>query len=68
MKARDWEFDKFIPDFEDVDAENKVRFQYFFESDLTYLDKMNEGEERNHIFGVGFARGCAWMKAKHGIE
>ncbi len=67
MKAKDWEFEKFIPDLEDVDAEDKAHFNYFIESNLSYLNKMNESEERMHIFRLAFVRGCAWMKAKHDI-
>ena len=67
MKAKDWEFENFIPDSEDIDAEYKVHFIYFIESNLSYLDKMNESEKRMHIFKMAWARGCAWMKAKHDI-
>jgi len=61
MKASDWEFKKFIPDLEDMEAEAKAGNQF--------LNKMKNVEyiipaPEVHAFTCGFFRGCAWMKAK----
>lgn len=57
----DWNFQKFIPDKDDVDAQLKC-----LQECLDHLESlnMNGGEEKVHLFVCGFWRGCAWMKDK----
>ena len=65
MKAEDWDFDKYLPNLEDLKAIEKERKKWF-----TFCDKlqMNPIEESTSSFDAGFWRGIAWCMAKHGIK
>lgn len=55
MKAKDWEFDKFIPDVEDTEAKLKAMDAWFG----------LKGEQcRADCFCAGFNRGVQWAQDK----
>lgn len=56
MKAKDWKFDRYIPDAEDVDAQCSAAEAYFKSIGLN-TDEVSS-------FFAGFNRGIAWAIAK----
>lgn len=65
VKAKDWEFDKYIPSLEDLIAIQKVQRKWF-----AFCDElnMNSIEESTASFDAGFWRGVAWALAKYDIK
>jgi hypothetical protein len=65
VKAEDWDFDKYIPNLEDLKAIQKERERWF-----RFCDKlqMNPIEESTSSFDAGFWRGLTWCMAKHDIK
>ena len=63
MKAKDWKFDKYLPDAEDVEARHKALEAYF---SLLHpvISSRNQAEKESDAFCAGFNRGIAWNIAK----
>lgn len=61
MKAKDWKFEKYIPDTEDIDAGLDASEIYFA---LPKISGRNRAEESGDAFHAGFNRGIAWQVAK----
>lgn len=60
IKGEKWNFKKFIPDIDDMNAKSNACLQF-----LDFLHKKNNLDMNNvDIFNCGFARGCAWMMDK----
>ena len=64
MKAKDWEFEKIIPDGEDCEAACKSCATFI---DLPRIDG-NDGENFVDTYHSAFMRGLAWAKAKYNIK
>ena len=64
MKAKDWEFEKLIPDAEDCEAACKSC------STWMNLPRDNRIDAENVVdtFHGAFMRGLAWAKAKYNIK
>jgi hypothetical protein len=63
MKAKDWKFDKYLPDAEDVEAQYKA-LDAFFSLLHPVISKQSQAERELSIFCAGFNRGIAWNIAK----
>jgi len=61
MKAKDWKFDKYLPDDEDIDAGCNALEAYF---NLPPIKGRNSAEAECDAFHAGFTRGIAWALAK----
>jgi hypothetical protein len=59
MKAREWQFQKFIPDAEDWEAKNIAAGRFFRLMAESPVEMGDIG-----LFTSGFWRGAAWMAAK----
>jgi len=60
MKAADWEFDKYLPDSEDIDAR--------FNAAEAYFKLAGSNTDEVSSFHAGFNRGIAWQLAKQKEE
>lgn len=63
MKGADWEFKKFLPDKEDIDAQCKSLEEYMLAMQKV-VHSMNDGEQKVSAFCAGFNRGASWMRDK----
>lgn len=61
MKAKDWIFDKYLPDAEDAEAQCKALEAY---EALPVINNLNQAEREMDAFCAGFNRGIAWYIAK----
>jgi len=61
MKAKDWKFDEYLPDAEDVFAKSNALKVYF---SLPDIQSRNDAERETDAFCAGFNRGIAWNIAK----
>ena len=61
MKGKDWKFDGWVPDLDDVDAQLKALDGYFEKP----LPIMNQAEATIHAFNSGFYRGCGWHRDRY---
>lgn len=64
MKAKDWEFEKILPDIDDAEARYNCCRDFMNLPEI----KLNDGERRVGDFSAGFNRGLAWAKAKYEIK
>lgn len=66
MKAKDWKFEKILPDSEDHEARMKACSEFMR---IAYEQSCsNQGELIVGCFSSGFFRGIAWAKAKYEIK
>ena len=64
MKAKDWKFDRQIPDAEDIEAKIKACEAY-----LELADRCNLGDlHKSDYFNAGFMRGLNWAINKFGVQ
>lgn len=58
-----WNFEKYLPDAEDIEANIKINTKFFKSANLA-KNCMNETEREHFLFGSGFIRGMSWMQFK----
>jgi hypothetical protein len=64
LKGSEWNFTKYLPDVEDVEAACRSAQTFFSLPDYGSSD----GEKEVHCFHSGFNRGVKWALDKHRLE